>query len=488
MQPEATATSTWRSGIEGRSIEWIPPDERHGKVRQQGPFWFLCNFHPLTVALGLVGPTLGLSLLWTIVAVIAGVLFGTVFLALHGSQGPNLGLPQMIQSRAQLGYRGVVVILFAAVFTFLGYNVVDTVMIDAGFHNLFGWNSTITGLGVGVGAIVLAVWGHDWLHRAFTVMFWVSLPLWLILTFGALFGGSGGAPVADLGFRTSAFVVMFTIGATYNITYAPIVSDYTRYLPVNVSSRALIMTVYWGAAIAAIWMMALGAWLGARFGVADTFVGIHDATNAVMPWAGTVLVVISGLALVSTMGLNTYSATLTVLTAIDCFVPRFSTPLRRAITAVVLGAVSTAIGVWVVHDISAAISNALLIMLYLLAPWTAINLVDYFIVRRGHYDVAEILNPGGVYGNWAWRGLTAYGLGVAAEIPFITLTFYHGPIARALGGIDIAFAVSLVVAGIAFYILSRRFTAACTETTPISLRARPRPHTAPGATAKENTP
>jgi purine-cytosine permease-like protein len=326
------------------------------------------------------------------------------------------------------------------------------------------------------------------LHRAFTVLFWASLPLWLILTFGALSGSSGSAQVADLDFNASAFVVMFTIGATYNITYAPIVSDYTRYLPVNVSSRALILTVYWGAAIAAIWMMALGAWLGAHFGVTDTFVGVHDATNAVIPWAGTALVIISGLALVATMGLNTYSATLTVLTAIDCFVPAFSTPRRRAITAVVLGAASTAIGVWVVHDISAAINNALLIMLYLLAPWTAINLVDYFVVRRGHYDVADILNPEGVYGLWAWRGLTAYGLGVASEIPFVTLTFYHGPIARALGGIDIAFAVSLAVAGIAFFLLTK-----CPnvirdiESRPTPLGAHPRPHAAPVSTAKENT-
>src|SRR4051794_20669804 len=167
MHPDDTTAQPRPGGIETRSIEWIPPDERHGKTRQQGPFWFLCNFHPLTVALGLVGPSLGLSLLWTIVAATLGVLFGTVFLALHGSQGPNLGLPQMIQSRAQLGYRGVVVILFAAVFTFVGYNVVDTVLIDAGFHTLFGWNATVTGLTIGVLSIVLAVWGHDWLHRAF---------------------------------------------------------------------------------------------------------------------------------------------------------------------------------------------------------------------------------------------------------------------------------------------------------------------------------
>lgn len=455
MHSDDSTAALRPAGIEGRSIEWIPPDERHGKTRQQGPFWFLCNFHPLTVALGLVGPSLGLSLGWTIVAATLGVLFGTIFLALHGSQGPNLGLPQMIQSRAQLGYRGVVIILFAAVFTFVGYNVVDTVLIDAGFHTLFGWNPTITGLSIGVLSIVLAVWGHDWLHRAFRILFWASLPFWLILTIGMLSGGAGGQPNPELGFHLSAFVVMFTIGASYNITYAPIVSDYTRYLPVQVSSRSLIATIYWGAAVSAIWMIALGAWLGARFGLPDTLVGVHDATNNVIPGAGTALVVIGGLALVATMGLNTYSATLTVLTAVNCFHPTIGTWRRRVVITTALGAASTVFGVWVVHDISAAINNALLIMLYLLAPWTAINLVDYFLIRRGHYQIAEILNPAGIYGDWAWRGLIAYALGVAAEIPFAVLTFYEGPVARALGGVDIAFAVSLVVAGVAFYLLGR---------------------------------
>jgi NCS1 family nucleobase:cation symporter-1 len=398
------------------------------------------------------------------------VLFGTIFLALHGSQGPALGLPQMIQSRAQLGYRGVIVILFAAVFTFVGYNVVDTVLINAGFHTLFGWNATATGLGVGVLATVLAVWGHDWLHIAFRILFWLSLPLWLILTVGMISGHAGGQADPGLGFSVTAFVTVFTIGASYNITYAPIVSDYTRYLPQQVSSRPLILTIYGGAAISALWMIALGAWLGARFGVADTLVGVHDATNNVVPLAGSVLVIISGLALVATMGLNTYSATLTTLTTINCFHPMIGTWRSRVAITALLGAVATALGVWVVHDVSAAINNALLIMLYLLAPWTAINLVDYFLVRRGHYDIAEILNPHSAYGQWAWRGLAAYTLGVAAEIPFMVLTFYEGPAARALGGVDVAFVVALPVAGIAFLVLGRTNQTVTSDTLAPSLK------------------
>src|ERR1044072_5082226 len=102
--------------IEARSIDWVPETERHGRIWHQAPLWFLGNFQYFTIPIGFIGPGLGLSLVWSVVAGVLGVLTGTVFMAFHAAQGPTLGLPQMIQSRAQFGYRGVVVPLFATVF------------------------------------------------------------------------------------------------------------------------------------------------------------------------------------------------------------------------------------------------------------------------------------------------------------------------------------------------------------------------------------
>jgi NCS1 family nucleobase:cation symporter-1 len=42
--------------IEGHHIDYIPESERKGKVWKQGPFWFLGNFQPFTVSIGLLGP------------------------------------------------------------------------------------------------------------------------------------------------------------------------------------------------------------------------------------------------------------------------------------------------------------------------------------------------------------------------------------------------------------------------------------------------
>ncbi len=88
---------------------------------------------------------------------------------------------------------------------------------------------------------------------------------------------------------------------------------------------------------------------------------------------------------------------------------------------------------------TAALNTTLLIMLYLLVPWTAVNLTDFFFVRRGHYVIADLFTPaGGVYGAWSWRGLVAFAAGIAAEIPFVVLPFYTGPVAAAMGDVDIA--------------------------------------------------
>ena len=128
-------------GIERHSIDYVPERERHGRVGDQGPFWFLTNFHFFAIAIGFVGPSLGLSLGYTALAGTLGILIGTVFQAFHASQGAELGLPQMIQSRAQFGYRGVIVPLLGTLVSLVGYNVVSTVLVSQGLHTCLLYTS-----------------------------------------------------------------------------------------------------------------------------------------------------------------------------------------------------------------------------------------------------------------------------------------------------------------------------------------------------------
>ncbi len=220
-------------GIETRSIDWVPDTERHGKVWHQAPLWFLGNFQYFTIPIGFIGPAFGLSLAWTIVAGTAGILVGTTFMALHATQGPTLGLPQMIQSRAQFGYRGVIVALFAMVFTYMAFNVADQVLLAQGLHGAFGWNANLVAIVVTVGAALLAIYGYDWVHRVFR---WT--PVHPAPAGGHHHhrrarrqGGQAWSATTVYGFNWTGFMAQFSAAAAYNITYAGYVSDYSRYLP-----------------------------------------------------------------------------------------------------------------------------------------------------------------------------------------------------------------------------------------------------------------
>jgi purine-cytosine permease-like protein len=103
--------------------------------------------------------------------------------------------------------------------------------------------------------------------------------------------------------------------------------------------------------------------------------------------------------------------------------------------------------------------NAMLVVvLYFLVPWTAVNLVDYFFVRKGRYSIPDLFTPRGVYGAWGARGLTAYAIGFIASLPFFVVpNVYTGPLAARLGGVDFGWLVGLIAAAVAYLLLSLGF-------------------------------
>ena len=452
------------SQIEVHSIDWIPDRERHGRTWQQTMLWFLGNFQFFTIPIGFVGPVLGLSLGWSILAGFLGIAFGTLFMAFHATQGPVFGLPQMIQTRAQMGYRGVVVALFAVLFTYMAFNVADQVIMSEGLHGAFGWNAGLVAVGTAVLAALLAIFGYDWVHRVFRFLLVISLPCYLIISVAVLVGHAGGtAPKHPGSFVFAAFMAQFTVAAAYNITYAPYVSDYSRYMPKKTSPLGIITAVFFGASGSAIWLIALGAWLATRLGATDGLVGLQTVGNNVAAPLGSVTAVLSAIALMATMGMNAYGGMLSVLTGIDAFRKIKPSRLWRAATIVALALIWYLIGISISNSTTAvsAVFDSLILMLYLLVPWTALNLVDYFFVRHGHYAITDIFRLDGVYHRWGWRGLTAYFAGFVAEIPFMVLPkvgnfeytgYFPGHL---LNDVDYSWVVGLIVSGLVYLILSR---------------------------------
>src|SRR5580693_2457264 len=121
-------TQTRTGGLEVRSIDYVPLNERHGKIWHLGPLWFMSNAQIATLAVGLISISEGASLFWSVLSIVVGVLIGTLFMAFHSAQGPQLGLPQMIQSRPQFGYIGALLVWLFAYVQYAGFNVFNTIL------------------------------------------------------------------------------------------------------------------------------------------------------------------------------------------------------------------------------------------------------------------------------------------------------------------------------------------------------------------------
>lgn len=175
-----------RPKIEVRSIDYVPRHERHGKVWHQAPFWFTGNFVLTTMVTGFTGPALGLGALYSILAIVLGVCFGTFFMAFHANQGPRMGLPQMIQSRAQFGLRGAIVPFAAVVFVYIGFNVFNVILATDAINTVLpGHRAPWYVLLIGV-AVLLAIVGHDLLHTVQRWLTYVMIAVFGVLTVSAL--------------------------------------------------------------------------------------------------------------------------------------------------------------------------------------------------------------------------------------------------------------------------------------------------------------
>jgi NCS1 nucleoside transporter family len=457
------------SGIESRSIDFVPTGERHGKSWHQGPFWFTGGFVLPSMLIGFIGPSMGLGLVWTLIAVVAGMAFGTLFMALHANQGPRLGLPQMIQSRAQFGARGAMFPMLVAVFIYIGYNVFQFILSGEALDVVLP-GGKIWYVVLAVVATIIAVYGHDMLHTFQRWSSYVIVVVFAVFTVVAIVHFSGGHTHASAHFAFAAFLAQFAAAGGYQISYAIYVSDYSRYLPERISARGLIAWTFFGATAGAAWLGCLGALLSSYITGADPIVALHTVGNGFFPGFGVLCVLATLPPMIGTSGVNAYGAMLTGATIVDGI--RHVRPGKqlRVVGLLVVGLAALLISVLMPADYLGSFNTFLVIMVYCLVPWTAVNLMDFYVVRRGNYSIKDIVDPNGRYGQWAWRGLVAYFSGFVAMIPFFSLSFYVGPVTKALGGADISFVVGLAVSGVVYLLLNRQ---RMEEPVPVELAADP---------------
>ncbi|GAB4586703.1 purine-cytosine permease family protein [Nocardia sp. IFM 10818] len=444
---------------ERHTIDVIPDAERHGSPRSQFTLWFGANMQITAIVDGALAVIFGADALWAIIGLLIGNLAGGAVMALHSAQGPKLGLPQMISSRAQFGVRGAVVPLLLAILMYLGFAATGTVLAGQAIAKVLHIDSAQLGMVIfGLLTAFIAVTGYKLIHlvgRIATVVGIIGFTYLAIRLFGEY---DVAAHIGVQGFETATFLFAVALGASWQLTFGPYVADYSRYLPRSTSDRATFWSTFAGTVIGSQWSMTFGALIAAVAGKAFMKNQVGFIGDLAGPAAIAVLIyLVIVLGKLTVNVLNAYGGFMSMLTTVTAFDARsrISTTAR---TLYILGftTASTLIALAASADFLNNFKNFVLALLMVFTPWSAINLIDYYLISRERIDIPALYNPSGRYGAWNATALGCYIVGVVVQIPFLATKLYTGPITDLLGGADISWIVGIVVTAAIYYPLAKR--------------------------------
>jgi NCS1 family nucleobase:cation symporter-1 len=184
---------------------------------------------------------------------------------------------------------------------------------------------------------------------------------------------------------------------------------------------------------------------------------VHGVALLTAGIAPLVLIVFS-VGIASSNAMNLYCGALSTLTVGQTLFPAWSPgPRARTVVALVLFGFALTGAILSIDSFIANYEEFILLLLYVLVPWTAINLVDYYLLRHGKYHVESFFRQdGGIYGRINAAAVSCYVLGILIQLPFVASGLYTGPIAKAMGGIDVSWIVGLLVTSPVYYWLAKR--------------------------------
>ncbi|MEU9063992.1 cytosine permease [Streptomyces sp. NPDC048430] len=463
--------------VERRSIDVVPDDERHGTAFSQFTLWLGANLQITAVVTGALAVVFGGDVVWSVVGLLLGNLLGGAVMALHSAQGPKLGLPQMIQSRAQFGVRGAVVPLLLVILMYVGFFASGSVLAGQATAELTHTDETT---GIVVFALVTAVTaavGYRVIHALGRVASVVCALAFIYLGIRLLDRADLSALLGDAHFDLPMFLLAVSLSASWQLAFGPYVADYSRYLPRTTSGRATFWWTLSGSAVGSQWSMTFGVLVAASAGEAF----LADQVGYVVGLGGTGLIA-SFLYFVIALGkltinvLNTYGGFMSMVTSISGFRGRktLSQRGRTAYIALIMVA-GTVVALLGKDSFLTSFKDFLLFLLTFFTPWSAINLVDYYLISRERYDIPALSDPEGRYGAWRWDALAVYAVGILAQLPFLVTHFYTGPLADPLGGADISWIVGLAVPAALYWLLARRDTTHVPEETRYTLASPRKP-------------
>ncbi|HVP22359.1 MAG TPA: cytosine permease [Conexivisphaerales archaeon] len=434
--------------VEKFGIEHIPEDQRHGSPGRVFTLWFAAN---LTIADYVIGVlcvlAFHLTVTQSIPVLVLGNLLGGLMLGLSAAMGPKLGYPQMFASRSVFGRRGNYVFGAANWISTAGWFTVNTILgveaIEAIAPGVGFIPAAVALVGV---QVMIAIYGHDFIHLFEKVMSVVLGALFLgvlLVSIPRLGEALSFMPAGSSQFPTlGAIGVVLAVSFSYIMSWSPYASDYSRYLPVDSSTKKVALYAFAGGAIASFGIEMIGAIVGSLTQSFDYFGSLRVLAGSFGPVA--VMAIILGA--MAANALNIYTNSLSTLV--------LDIRTRRWVAVVVGGLVGLALAVAGGENFESFFENFLLTLDYWITPWLAIVLVDFYLLKRTTPESCANAR------SWEPGTLAIYAASVLVSVPFmVPPTPVGGPVgylSGAFGGADFSYFISFIVAGSAYLVYRKR--------------------------------
>jgi NCS1 nucleoside transporter family len=443
------------AAVEPGGIEYIADKERHGRPLDLFWTWMSPNLEFATIFVGVIPVALLGGSFWTgVAAVVVGTALGSLTHAILSSWGPKFGVPQLVESRSAFGYWGNLLPAgLQSVTASIGWFIVNSVSGAFALQTLLALIN-LPGLPFGVAftiivilQVAVAFFGYNMAHTFERYVFpylTIVFALCLVFILSKANFGQGLNPKVNgpLG-QTGAFILGAMAAYGYAVGWNPYASDYTRYLPRTVSRLRTGLAAGLGVFVSCVVLEIMGAALatvaGTKWGPND--IPTSQFSSALPTWLAILANLGIALGAVAANVINIYSGALSFLTLNI----RLPFRQRRAIVAVVAGAIGLLIGIVFQAQVGPGgkYEYFLLLISYWISPFLGVVITDYWL-RRGRIRESTFFDP--TY--QPWKGLVAFLAGVVAGIPFWNQpAFFVGPVPAnnpAVG--DLTFIVGFVVA------------------------------------------
>src|SRR5438552_3600832 len=397
--------------VETHGIDPIPPSDRKGSPRDVAWLWVAAFANFVSLISGALLITFGLGVADAILAVAVGSVLAASMHGLLSVAGPRFGTTQVVAARHTFGVRGAYGGAVFTIFLAVGWFAVDCVIAAQAIVQL----ARLAGLPPGnllsgvalllvvVVSVLVAVYGHQTIavfekYGAIVfVIFCAILALSLLpkVNWGLAPTLAGADHPAGLVLGTG---VMFALVASW-FSFA---SDYSRYLPRQLSDRGVAGWIAAGTAASMFLFGALGVLVASidpnRGGDLIALISASAPLAVVVPFLLFIAV-----GEIWANYLDVYTAGLSAL-ALNLRVRRWA----AALAVGVLGGILAFFAMFV-SNFKDQYTNFLLITYLWVPSWAAVMLVDMFVFRRRAGP--PVLLRG--------RAVLAWLVGLAAAVPFV---------------------------------------------------------------------